>query len=338
MSISSPTIAVGRFVPDHFDIVSLVTPVLRTFNSSTCTPRSFTYLGQPFGYATAPQATVLARNRAGATTVNYPDAKLGALVRAQTYTPLVTATPGVDSSAATLPAITPNGNGTAVLAAQASDLLKVVRPATTPLAPFNASIGLAWSVNDSSDATVAGNGTIATSTGPNMANIAFDAGNEFRFGLLKLGSAYGSELVNLAVPLELQYWNSNNSFATNAADSCTTLATSSLALGTYRSKLAACETAPGATSVSFSGGRGLLRMLPPGSGNSGSVDGTINLGAVAAGQQCSAIGATASAATTANMPWLQGKSAAATTYSVNPSARFSFGQYRSPLIHLREVY
>jgi len=113
---------------------------------------------------------------------------------------------------------------------------------------------------------------------------------------------------------------------------------SSLALGTYRGNLVACETAPGSASVVFTNGRGLLRMLPPGSGNAGSADATINLGAVAAGQQCAAVGVAASPAITAAMPWLQGKQLAAATYDRNPVARVSFGQYRSPLIHLREVY
>ena len=336
MSVTSATVTIGRFVPDHFDVVLLTTPVLRTFNSSTCTPRSFTYLGQPFAYATAPQATVLARNAAGATTVNYPNAKLGALVRSQTYTPLIGATPGLDSSGATLPSITANGNGTATLVAQSSDTLRMVRPTTTPMAPFNASIGLAWSVADNSE-TGSGNGSIATTTPLSMTNIAFDQGNEFRFGVLKLGSAYGSELINLAVTVEVQYWN-GSTFATNAQDQCTSLPTSSLALGTYRGNLAACETAPGSPSVVFTNGRGLLRMLPPGPGNAGSADATINLGAVAAGQQCPTVGATPSAAVTAAMPWLQGRQATAATFNRNPAARISFGQYRSPLIHLRELY
>jgi len=337
MSVTSATVTIGRFVPDHFEVALLMAPVLRTFNSSTCSPRSFTYLGQPFGYATAPQATVRARNAAGATLVNYADAKLNALVRSQTYTPLIGATPGLDSSGATLPSITANGNGTATLAAQTSDTLRMVRPTTLPMAPFNASINLAWSVTDRSE-TGSGNGNITTTTPLSMNNIAFDQGNQFRFGVLKLGSAYGSELINLAVAVELQYWNDNNSFVTNTDDACTTLPTSSLALGTYRGNLAACETAPGSASVGFTSGRGLLRMLPPGSGNAGSVDATINLGAAATGQQCAAVGVAASPAVTAAMPWLQGKQAAAAAFNRNPVARISFGQYRSPLIHLREVY
>ena len=62
-------------------------------------------------------------------------------------------------------------------------------------------------MNDDSEAAVSGNGSIGTTTPLAYPAIAFDAGSEFRYGLLKLGSAYGSELIALAVPLELQYWN-----------------------------------------------------------------------------------------------------------------------------------
>lgn len=335
--IVSPAISVGRFVPDHFALVSAITPVLRTFDSSSCAARSFTYLGQPFGYATAPQATVVARNAAGNPTLNYPDARLAALGITQAYTPSAGDTPGLDSSATTLPSITPLGNGSATLAAHASDRLTMLRPASAPLAPFDAAIALSWSVADHADAGP-GQGSITSNAPLQMNNIAFDAGAQFRYGVLKLNSAYGSELIALAVPLELQHWN-GSSFVTNAADQCTQLPLASLALANYRGNLAACETAPGsAGNITFTSGRGLLRMLPPGSGNAGSADLSLNLGAAASGQHCSAVGTAPTPATSAGLPWLQGRGPASALYDQNPAARISFGQYRSPVIHQREVY
>jgi hypothetical protein len=47
------------------------------------------------------------------------------------------------------------------------------------------------------------------------------ASTEARFGRLRLGNATGSELLDLPLAIDLQYW-SGNGFATNAADSCTT--------------------------------------------------------------------------------------------------------------------
>lgn len=337
--ITSGMLTVGRFVPDHFEVVNLVTPVLRTFGSSSCASRSFTYLGQPFGYATRPQATVLARNAAGVTTVNYPDAKFAALGITQAYTPLVSATPGLDSSGAALPSLTASGSGVGVLTAQSTDTLSLVRSTTTPVAPFDASLSLAWSVSDTSEAAVAGNGSITTPTPLSYAPLAFDAGAEFRYGQLKLGSAYGSELIALAVPLEVQHWNGSH-FVTNAADQCTTIATSSLSLANYRGGLAACETAPTSANLAFSSGRAVMRLQAPGNGNAGSVDGTLQLGATLTpgAVRCSAVGPPGPAAVAANLPWLHNKSPGGTAYDQNPSARFSFGQHRSPLIHLREMY
>lgn len=344
INISSTPVTVGRFVPNHLEIVAPNAPVLRTFGSSTCATRSFTYFGQPFDYHTAPQATVLARSYTGtataSTTTNYPNARLEAITVGQSLTLSPAATAVTRTPATPTPTITANGNGSARIVNLDSDRLTLVRP-STQINPLNATLTLAWSASVQETGTGVGSGTGSISTAAPLlvSGIGFDVPNEFRYGVLKLSSAYGSELINLAVPVELQYWN-GSTFATNAQDSCTTLPLSSLALGTYRGNLAACETAPGSASVVFTNGRGLLRMLPPGSGNAGSVDATINLGAVAAGQQCPAVGgaASATAAVTAGMPWLQGKQAAAAAYNQNPAARISFGQYRSPLIHLREVY
>jgi len=337
INIASPVITVGRFVPDHFDVQLLVTPVLKTFNNSACYTRSFTYVGQPFGYATTPQATVLARNAAGTTTGNYSGAmwKLVTGSITQAYSPLSPASPGLDVSGATVPSITSNNNGTGVLATSSTDLLKFVRSTTTPLAPFNAAISLAWSVSDTNENGVTGNGNIATTTPLNFASIAFDAGNNFRYGVLKLASAYGSELNNLPVAVEAQYWDGTR-FATNAADQCTSLPTGIVAMSNYQRNLAACETGLASATLRLSSGRGFFTLTKPGAGNSGSVDLGLQLGTVGTGSTC--VGSTATAASIGNLPWLQGKWGTATTYDKDPSARSSFGQYKSPLIYLRESF
>ena len=47
MNIESPVFDVGRFVPDHFDLLPVSIPVFKTFNDTACPTRSFTYVGQP---------------------------------------------------------------------------------------------------------------------------------------------------------------------------------------------------------------------------------------------------------------------------------------------------
>lgn len=336
-TILSPAITIGRFVPDHFDVVTLVTPVLRTFDSAACATRSFTYVGQPFGYATAPQATVIARNASGGTTANYAGAmwKLASSGITQAWSPLAPASPGLDMSG-TAPTLASNNNGTGVLAAVASDQLRFARSATTPLAPFSASISLSWSVSDTTDAG-AGQGTITTTTPLVFAGIAFDAGNAFRYGVLKLASAHGSELNNLPVTLEAQHWN-GAAFVTNSADQCTTIPGTAVAMDNWQRNLAACETAIAATPLKLSAGRGFFTLARPGSGNHGSADLKLQLGAAATGQACTAVGAAAAAATPANLPWLQGRWGTAANYDTNPASRASFGPYKSPLIYLRESF
>jgi MSHA biogenesis protein MshQ len=338
LTISSPTITVGRFVPDHFDVTTLVTPVLKTFNTTTCSTRSFTYVGQPFGYTTAPQATVLARNAAGTTTANYSGAmwKLVTGGISQAYSPLSPASPGLDVSGATTPSLTSNSNGTGVLATSSSDLLKFTRSPTTPLAPFSAAISLTWGVSDTSESAVTGNGTIATTAPLTFSSIAFDAGNAFRYGILKLASAYGSELTNLPVPVEAQYWDGAR-FATNTSDQCTSLPTVIMAMGNYQRNLTACETGLASATLRLSSGRGYFTLIKPGAGNSGSMDINLQLGATATGSTCVGTGGSATAASAGSLAWLQGKWSGS-NYDQNPSARASFGQYKSPLIYLRESF
>lgn len=338
MSIASAVVAVGRFVPDHFDVTALAAPVLRTFDSTSCTTRSFTYVGQPFGYASAAQARVLARNASGVTTNLYagPLWKLSGAGLTQSFTPTPVA-PALDVSAATAPTLTSNDDGTGLLVAIASDKLRFAHTGATPTAPFNADIALSWSVRDASEAGVAGNGTIDTTTALVFSSIAFDAGSQFRFGVLRLTPAYGSELIDLPVLIEAQYWDGQR-LATNAADQCTALPAAAIAMGNYQRSLAACKTAVGSAAATLVGGRAYAKLAKPGSGNSGSVDLALQLGPVASGQTCSAVGAAAAATTSSNLPWLQGRWGGAAAFDQNPSTRASFGQYRSPLIYQREMF
>ena len=68
---SNAVIYTGRFVPASYQF-NFNVPLLQTFGSA-CAARSFTYLGQPFGYAVAPSITVRAMNGAAtpAQTLDY---------------------------------------------------------------------------------------------------------------------------------------------------------------------------------------------------------------------------------------------------------------------------
>ncbi|MGV8992251.1 MAG: DUF6701 domain-containing protein [Thiobacillus sp.] len=332
MNIESAVFNVGRFVPDHFDLIPASVPVFRTFNDTTCPTRSFTYLGQPFGYVTLPQASITAKNMMGGTTLNYTG-NLWKLVGTAGFFPVYSATVGTPDGVLGTPTVTDMGSGTGQLVVDSAETFFFTRnppimPAI-PVMPFLADITLTLSIGDMAENAVTGNGTIDTLTPAVFPSIAFDSGNQIRFGRLALSNAHGSEVLNLPVPAETQFWNGAG-FTRNTADFCTQLVAANVGLSNWQRNLNACET-----SVSLSGrvnaGRGNLRLSAPGLNNTGSVDLTLNLAAAGAGNTCPV-----ATVTGADQPWLRSGPA----FNQNPVARASFGLYRGnkPLIYMREMY
>jgi MSHA biogenesis protein MshQ len=322
--------SIGRFVPDRFALTATAQPVFRTFDTTdaSCSAppagprRSFTYVGQPFGYATAPSATVVAQNAAGTTTTNYRGAlwKLtpAGITQSVANSPVL----ALDASQITAPALaeTPD-TGTGTLTGNAANKLAFVRNAAVASAPFAANLALTWDIADASEAG-AGQGTIGTAAvlvfDGGGAGVGFDSGAELRYGRLRLTNANGSQLVPLPLPMEAQYWAGAAGFVTNVADNCTTVATASIGLGTYTGNLAAGETALSGGGTLTAGRRTLL-LSAPGSANDGSVILTANLGATHS--------------------YLQGNWTGA-AYDDNPTARATFGTFKGAgeVIFMRENF
>jgi MSHA biogenesis protein MshQ len=353
--IVSAAFTVGRFVPDHFTVVAANTPEFLTFNKTDAqcaTPpagptRSFTYIGQPFGYATAPSSTATARNFAGNVTVNYQGSlfKLTASDVSQAYS-AVPLSPALDTSAIGSPSVTSNNNGTATIAPSATDSLSFTRDTTTPGTPFSAQISLQVSVADNSETAVSGNGTILSSTVATFdgggGGIAFDSGNEFRYGRMRLQNAAGTSLLDLPLVLDTHYFNGVG-FARNIADNCTAIPVDAIGMANFTGQLAACETAlqPAAGNVSFTSGRSSgITLRRPGNGNEGSVGVNVNLGAaVSVASTCTSIGAVTAPTVPANLPFLRGDWGGG-SYVEDPAARATFGIYRNAdeFIYFRENF
>jgi MSHA biogenesis protein MshQ len=350
----SATAAIGRFVPDHFTIAPVIPPEFRTFGAAdaACSPpggspaRSFTYVGQPFGYTLAgvPQGTVQARNAAGNPTTNYRGAlwKLAADDVTQTFTDAsgLAITPNL--GAATLSEIPNTGTGT--FTATSADRIAFDRSSTTPSAPFNADIRLRWSVADAAE-DGAGQGTIGTAPDLDFDSVAFDSGNEFRYGRLRIANVNGSQLARLPLTVEAQYWGYTNppantvlAFVTNAADHCTSIASANLAMSSFSGNLSPCETALSAAGP-LTAGRRTLALAAPGSGNNGAVTLTANLGTAASGTTCVAVGGATVPANGAGQLHLQGNWTGA-DFDDNPAARVTFGAFRGSgqIIHMRENF
>jgi MSHA biogenesis protein MshQ len=149
----------------------------------------------------------------------------------------------------------------------------------------------------------------------------FSEGAELVYsGRLSLQNASGSELLNLTLPLEAQYWMGSY-YVTNTDDSCTQITVPSVGNGlTFGGNLTAAMTALSLNGVS-SGmsslvqGLGNLVWTKPGAGNTGYVDMIIS-----------------------SPNWL--KFDWNGTGDTNPSARATFGIYKgnSKIIYIREVY
>jgi len=343
---SPAPLAVGRFVPDRFALGATTAPVFRTFDAldAACSVppagprRSFTYVGQYFGYATLPAATITAQNASGGTTTNYRGAlwKLNAAGASQSLanTPAL----AIDTALVGAPTLTETPNtGTGTLAANAADRIAFVRDNTTPLAPFAASLALTWSVSDASEAGP-NQGTITATSALVFNGIAFDSGSDFRYGRLRLGNANGSQLVPLPVLMEAQYWLGAPGFVTNAADHCTSIASASVAMSTFTGNLAACETAVSNGGMLTAGRRALI-LAAPGNANDGSVILTANLGAAPSGTTCTVVGGAASPAAGADRAYLQGNWTGP-LYDDNPAARATFGAFKGAgeVIFMRENF
>lgn len=361
---------VGRFVPDALTVGFLISPRLKTFNAdaAACSSRSFTYVGQPFGYAVLPSFTVQAWNydaESPELTGNYRAAgRLASatdgnrLVAAHIATPAI---PLLDGSGVGAPLITDTEEG-AVVSLNAADTLVFSRGAT-PVAPFTPSIALAITVMDCVDRAGTGDNSCipvcldkdgSYGDGPSSCgssssarvafdNIAFDAGGSFRYGYLALpsGASAPSPLSSLNIPIQAKYFTAGGSWTVNSDDSCTAIAATAFSFSNFTQNLAACETQAGGGGR-LAAGAAVLTLSPPGNGNHGSVDLIANLGPTASGETC--VAASASPATAVGVPWLQCDSSyAGNCVAGNPKATATFvgttpAANKTRHIYLREMF
>lgn len=332
---------VGRFKPKQFAVSG--TPTLANRSDLSCAPAStFSYMNEELTL----NFTLEARNTQGALTQNYTGAyaKLNLATAASlgigARSGATNLTGRVDTSLAPTGSFT---NGVANISVRTG-----VRRASpdTPDGPFTAAqFGIAPNDNDPNAAGGVQMGTFNLDVDNNAANEHFAVGptTELRFGRLRLQNAYGTGASVLPVPIELQYWN-GSVFTVNAADSCTTLARSAIALS-FTAPLASCNTAVNAATVPFASGVGTLVLSAPGAGAQGSVLLTPNLG-TAGGSYCNP--ASFVAAGSAPLAYLLGRwddaanpdGDGTTAYDDKPGGRAAYGRYAQPrnFIFYRENY
>ena len=207
----------GRFIPDH-----LVTQVASQGSfAHACS--SFSYNGQSISYASnqRPMLTVTAYNAASPAVVtkNYT----GSFARLQT-SQFTRTTPTTDASqkgadnnqlvklAANLatPSLIDNGNGSLTYLL-GDDNFTYQRESNALIAPFSNAIAIR--INSLTDSDGVAATTLPMTLQP--------AGETIRYGRIALSNAYGSEMQDLPMTMQAEYFDGKN-FVSNTQDSCST--------------------------------------------------------------------------------------------------------------------
>jgi MSHA biogenesis protein MshQ len=306
---------VGRFTPDYFSVWTN-TPSFGT----GCGAGGFTYMSQPFTYSTAPVLTAAALSATGTTTQNYTGSWIkltNASLTGRTYT-AATGTvntgglPGTGSD----PAIGDNGDGTVDLTFGSGSGLSFDR--TGLVAPFDADLSLAINVIDSDAVAYSLNpATFGQATAGN--GIAFTGSKEQRFGRVVVVNNHGSELMDLSIPVQAQYYD-GTSFVDHTADTCSGVAVGDLTLTYDPPGL----STPTVGNNPFALGDAGLSFSAPGSANTGEIDIEVDL-------------------SSAGLSWLRYDWPADGTDSIyddNPLGKATFGVYagEDEIIYVREMY
>jgi hypothetical protein len=351
----------GRFIPDNF-AVSYNTPQFTT----ECAAGTFTYVGQTFIYGTAPVMTVTARNGTtngltNATTTNYAGSYMK--FTNATLTPNTMAarysrfdalgggtTPGLDTGnvpgapgVASDPVIGTFTAGVGTLTFASGTGLKFTRSTTTPSAPFNADIALALNVIDADAVAFAGNpASFGAATAGN--GIAFSSGKAMRFGRLFVPNTYGTEKMDLIIPVEVQYWG-GSVWQRNTNDSCTSIAAANLALGNYSAlgtPLTAANLPQGNATVftAIANGLGQIKLAKPSGAATGSVDLAIKvIGTISAAPTvCGGWTSSNPNPNGAGLEHLEVQGTCSANYDKDPVSHITFGVSRNKFIFNRENY
>lgn len=319
----------GRFIPYEFSVSS---PALTNRPVAACLPASnFSYLDEGIGLA----YTLEARSATGNITKNYAGtfAKLtlpadgstmnfAAAVVGPPFVPIASNRIVGSGFTGAWPALGTASAGQVPLAGTltVSSLMIPTNNRVSPDGPFtNAAIGIA-PVDSDGVRIMAYDLDSDNSGGVGGADHLALATTNLYFGQIRLLPAIGSERLPLTMAAEVLRWNGAG-FVPNGNDSCTQIPAARLALSGWTKNLGAGETTLPASALTFTTGRGALRLSAPGAGNDGTVLVTADLA-------------------TAGLGYLSGRWGGAIRYIQNPSAIAAFGLYKGAgqIIHFRENY
>jgi hypothetical protein len=188
---------------------------------------------------------------------------------------------------------------------------------TNPDGPYN-NIDIGINPIDADGVTI---NTYNLDTDANGVDDAALVGNtNYYFGRMKISNANGSELLRMAIPIEVQYFNGAG-FVTNVNDSCTTLTSTNFTTTNFTQNLTSSEISLVYPSTFINGKQTIIMNKPSGGDGlyNGSFDLNYNLN-------------------TSNQTYLLGKWSS-TTYSENPKAKIVLSrQAKNRVIFIRDNY
>ncbi|GAA3929461.1 LamG domain-containing protein [Litoribacillus peritrichatus] len=291
----------GRFYPSYFNVTHSPSPVLDDATGWMC---NFTYQSQNFQFENDLVLTLTAYEAGGDVVQNYGGEGTG-----EDYFKLtgldpqdvnnlsvsdnvtgVNPTLAFDQSVSTA-VITEAGDydGDAVITFSGF-LFSYLRGANKASGagdiPFNADLD--W-ILDKGELTDSDGACLSTQLDPATCldyTIANITGTQIRYGRATVSNNNGSELLNLELPVQIEEWmetaasSGQYSFQVNDEDNCSgTWVAGDVTLSNYQGDLSELP-APGETTVSlgsFNDGEGVIILSPPGAGNDGSVNVTLDV-------------------------------------------------------------
>ena len=335
-AIRSAATTFGRFIADNYAVAVANLPTLSPGACGAGGNQTFTFLDQPFAFATAPQLLVTSRNAA-----NQPIANARPRFTAAHVTPTLTATAATTALAGD-PVVASVVHTPPSLVSLASSSFRFARDAAVPVASFTPVLRFNASIADTTEpgATAPISGALAAPYGP----LAFASGTgQFHYGRVVLRPSFGDIRRELYVPLEIQRFNGTGWVALTDAANCLVAPAATFAYSEASGALATAGTTPNCASrvmaaVVSSNGRAAVRLPRPGPLEAlvpAAMTVTLNVLAAASGQTCS--GATLTPAGTLAMPWLAAPDNAG-NHSANPRARVTWGRQRGDYLMLRERF
>lgn len=214
-----PTGPIGRFIPAYF----AVSPMSVTLTAACSTGvQSFSYLGQPFGYADSPGLYLQPKSGNGADTLNYligPWWRYNNLWMDRNYSDAVNNLPIVFTNQVDEP-VTRQAASTSGVILNGEQLR--YQKSIEPMVPFNADFNLHLSINDltDSDDVCYRSDYFTPCLEYTFENI--DQTMPLYWGRLRIHDTYGPETNSLSQKVEAQYF-SDGIFRTNRDDSCSDL-------------------------------------------------------------------------------------------------------------------